>query len=300
VFLLNATQQTLLLAFIAPAMLAIGLKSSPGELRDFLHSKVLLRNALVVNFLLVPAVGFAIGLLWPLDQSTARALMLLACAPGGVSALQFTTKVKGKLAIAGSVFVALVVVSLLVTPALVWLAAPAEVNLAIPYGRIVATVLVLLVVPLGLGLALGQLATRAAQLLAKVLTLVSLVSFVAFAINTGSTRQEALAQVGLSGMLAFLLFFAISLGLGWYMGGNDGPVRRILATATSMRNTAFCLTIAESTAPNSPIIIPLVAFSYLMLVPNSVYAIGGLIMDKAKDRRARRRQPPHGEPPRAA
>ena len=60
-----------------------------------LGSKGLLLRSLLANFVAVPIVGIVLARTLPLKPEAATALLLLACTPGGISALQFTTKIKG-------------------------------------------------------------------------------------------------------------------------------------------------------------------------------------------------------------
>ena len=71
-------------------------------------------------------------------------------------------------------------------------------------------------------------------------------------------------------MLALILG---SMTIGWLMGGPKRENRRILATGTSMRNVALCAVIALESFPGTKVDLGLVAFSALMVTPNSILGL---------------------------
>jgi BASS family bile acid:Na+ symporter len=64
-----------------------------------------------------------------------------------------------------------------------------------------------------------------------------------------------------------------SMIIGWFLGGPQRENRRILATATSMRNVGLCAVIAIESFPGTKVDIGIVAFSALMVTPNSFLAL---------------------------
>jgi BASS family bile acid:Na+ symporter len=56
------------------------------------------------------------------------------------------------------------------------------------------------------------------------------------------------------------------------MGGPAKETRPVLATVTGMRHVGLCLLIALNTFPDPAVQAPLVAFSALMVPPNTLFA----------------------------
>src|SRR5262245_17707984 len=94
--LLSGPQKLLIVAFLVATMLSIGLSTGLDDLRALFASRAFVLRALVTNLVIVPLIGIGIALLLPIPQDATRALVLLACVPGGLSAAQFTTKVAGE------------------------------------------------------------------------------------------------------------------------------------------------------------------------------------------------------------
>jgi bile acid:Na+ symporter, BASS family len=123
-FLLDTAEKILALAFLVASMLSIGTQTGMSELRLLIASKGFLARTLLVNFLIVPALGVAIAGLLHLEPVVAGAIILLACTPGGLSAIQFIGKVKGNAHVAGALLCLLSFLALFVSPLLLYLVLP--------------------------------------------------------------------------------------------------------------------------------------------------------------------------------
>jgi predicted Na+-dependent transporter len=283
VFLLSGPEKLLAVTFLVTTLLSVGLRTGVAEVRALLASRALLTRMLLANFVVVPLLGFAIARSFALPPPTTGALLLLACIPGGLSAMQFTSKVKGEEALAGAMLVVLNLLALAVSPLIVRLAEPAGVDLALPYG-LLAFLAPWVLVPLGAGIATRELWPQTAAALAKVTGIVGVLAFVVFMTVTKSARKEALQSVGGPAVLAMALLIAGSMLAGWVLGGPTRESRQVSANATSMRNAALCLAMARG-AQTGDAVTPLVAFSLLMVPPNMLLMLAGSILTKRAARR---------------
>src|SRR5450631_696011 len=141
-FQLDTTGKILVLLFLVVAMLSVGMQTQVSDLRALLSSRSFFARLLLANFVIVPIVGVAIAHLLPLEPPVAAALVLLACTPGGLSALNFTTKVKGSEYLAGAAMCLLSLLALVVSPLMLKLVLPAHVELVVPYAKYLAFVLI--------------------------------------------------------------------------------------------------------------------------------------------------------------
>jgi BASS family bile acid:Na+ symporter len=285
-FLLNTTEKLLILLFFITTMLSIGMQTRVSDLRFLVASRGFLVRTLLANFLAAPIAGVAIALLLPLQPQVAGALVLLACTPGGLSAIQFTSKVKGHAHLAGATLFLLSLVAVFISPVILRLVLPGKVEIVMPHGRVLLFFVAYLLIPLLAGMFLIDRKPRIAAKLSKLMGLVGVVAFVAFMVVTGAARRVAAGEVGMVAVGAMLLFILVSLAVGWFMGGPTHEFRRILATSTSMRNAALCLAIVESSSPGHAVIVPLIAFSLLMVPPNMLFTVYHAIMEKRRAKRA--------------
>jgi BASS family bile acid:Na+ symporter len=258
----------LTLLFLITAMLSVGMQTTAGNLRSLLRSKGLLLRSLLANFVAVPIVGFVLARTLPFKPEAGVALLLLACTPGGISALQFTTKIRGAAVFAGSSAFLLSFLAVFLSPALLTLVLPGDISVGIPYGRALLFILVFLLLPLVAGTLVRSRRELLAEKLSKLCVIMSAVLFVVVTALIMGLRKEAMNAVGKEDLLYMLLFIIISMAVGWFMGGPAKETRPVLATVTGMRHAALCLLIALNTFPDPAVQSPLVAFSAVMIPPN--------------------------------
>jgi BASS family bile acid:Na+ symporter len=280
--MLDTLQWAILLSFLITTMAGIGLQVDLRDLTAMLQRKGLLLRSLLVNFAAVPALGWLATTLIPMTQTSADAILILACAPGGMSAIQFTSKRKDVLAFAGQTAFLLTALSIFISPLLMSLFLPADIPLVVPYARAFWFIVLFLLLPMGLGVLLRERADRLADRLFKPIALIGTLAFVAFVVLTLSARQAATAALGSGEVEAMLGFVVATMIAGWLGGGPDRETRQVLASASSMRNAALCLAIVADNLPNSGVEIPLVAFSALMIPPNLIFLIGTLVLNKRR------------------
>ena len=289
-FLLDTTEKILVLLFLVTTMLSIGMQTRVSDLRSLAATRGLLVRTLLANFVVVPIAGVAVVLFFPLQPHVAGALMLLACTPGGLSAIQFTRQVKGGAALAGAILGLLSLLAVFLSPLILKVVLPGNVQIAIPYGSALLSFLVFVLLPLLAGMFLLGKAPGAAAKLSRLLALVGLVAFVAFMVVTGGARKAAAGEIGMAAVGAMLLFIFVSMAVGWFMGGPSRDSRQILATSTSMRNAALCLAIVESSSPGHAVMVPLIAFSLLMVPTNMLFTMYHTIREKRKAKKESRSQ----------
>ena len=272
-FLLDTTEKLLITAFLVTTMLGIGMQTRPEDLHSLMTSKDLLVRTILSNFLMVPIAGAAIISFLPLQRPVAGALLLLACTPGGISSLQFTSRAKGSAARAGAIPLLLSLLAVFISPWILQLALPGKVQVVIPYGRTLVFLMVFMALPSFAGMLMLNSMPRAAGKLAKPVGLAGIAAFVAFMVVSRSIRQTAAGEIGAVAVGAMLLLVLASMTIGWVIGGPTANGRRILASATSMRNAALCLAIVHSSAPGHAVLVPLIAFSLIMVPPNMLFTI---------------------------
>ncbi len=288
-FLLNTPARLLVLVFLITSMLSIGLQAGIADLRTLSSSRRALLRALAANFVMVPLAGIAIALLLPLGPGARGALVLLACTPGGVSALQFTSKVRGGTILAGAIPALLCVLAVPLSPAMLRLLLPAGENIQVAYGRTLGYIALVIVSPLIVGMLVHARAPLVAAKLSRAMALLSVVAFVAVMIVTKAMRKEALASIGATAIGAMGLFLMASMAIGWVLGGPAREGRWLLATATSMRNAALCLALAQNSPRGEALMAPLIAFSLLMVPPNMLLTVGNLLATRMSAAKAKAR-----------
>jgi predicted Na+-dependent transporter len=283
-FLLEKPEKILILIFLITSMMSIGMQTRISEIKSVIASKDFLIRTFLTNFVIVPIVGTIIVRIFPLSPPVESAILLLAFTPGGLSAIQFTSHVKGSAALSGAMVFFLSLLAIFVSPLMLYLVLPKDLTSTIPYGQALIFLLVYLLLPILIGMYILNKVPHIATKFSKLVGLVGVATFLAFMIITSSDRKEALGQIGITGVIAMLLFILVSMVIGWFMGGSSRDARQILATATSMRNAVLCVGIVQSSSPDNTVLVPLIAFSLLMVPPNMLFAIYSIVQSKRKTR----------------
>lgn len=278
--LLDTLPSILACAFLVTAMLSVGLQTTSGDLRSVLASKGFFLRCLLANFVAVPLVGIVLTRILPLKPEAAVALLILACTPGGISALQFTTRLKGVAFFAGISAILLSLVAVFLSPALLALLRPAALPVAIPYGMAALVIVGFHLLPLLAGVLLRSRQELLAVKLSKVCAILSLVFFVVVLGLLMKMRKEAMNAVGMEAILYMLLFILISMAVGWLLGGPAKATRGVLATVTGMRHAGLCLLIALHAFPDPAVQSYLLAFSALMIPPNMLLTVYLLVSSR--------------------
>jgi len=284
--LVSTKEMVMLVVFFVASMMSIGMQTRVADMASAAAERRYLSRALLANFVVLPFVGLAITLLLPLSPPVAGAILLLACTPGGLSAIQFTGQVGKTSSLAAGVLFLLSFLAVFVSPLILKFVLPGDVQLVIPFGQALWFLLAFLVLPLMVGMLLLAKLPAVAEKLAKPLLLAGVISFVAWMVTSGTWRKEAVAEIGGGGVAAILLLIFVSMTIGWFMGGPNHDERQILATSTSMRNAALCFGIVQATQPGHPVEVPLIAFSMLMVFPNMVFTVYHAVQAKRKAKKA--------------
>jgi len=69
-------------------MLGIGLQVKAGDVLAVFRSRSLMIRSFLANFLITPLFGLLLVRFIPMETEVAASFLLLACAPGGLSAVQ--------------------------------------------------------------------------------------------------------------------------------------------------------------------------------------------------------------------
>jgi BASS family bile acid:Na+ symporter len=279
---MDPISRVLFYVFIVASMLGIGLQVNWRDIGLALRRKSEFVWLLLANFVAIPILGLIFVRIFPMAREVAIAFVLLACAPGGISALQFTTKHKDELALAGGTAFSLTFLSILISPLLMTLFLPQDLPIAVPYARAALFVVVFLLLPLVVGIFIHQNAARLAGILAKPISLLGVLAFVAVVVLTMALKREAKSYITGGTTLFILLFIICSIVIGWIMGGPNRESRGVIATASSMRNIALCIAIATRSFPEMNVVFPLIAFAAYMIPANLIFTILSKVARKKK------------------
>jgi BASS family bile acid:Na+ symporter len=287
-YLMDTLTRTFFYVFLVGSMLGLGMKVRRDEILAILKKREWLLRIFVANFLIIPALGVLAARTIHMKPENALALILLACAPGGLSALQFLTKTKDPeaLAAAGGTAFFLTLLSILVSPALIAVSLPQRMSVAAPYGGAILLLAVFMLLPLVLGTLIHDMAKTTARKLAGPVSLIGTLAFVGIIIKTLALSKQVKAEVGQPALAGIILFILVSMLIGWILGGPTRETRPLLATASSMRNVALGLAIAVRSFPDAGVVTPLLAFASIMVPANLLLTLFSNMAQKRQAKKA--------------
>jgi BASS family bile acid:Na+ symporter len=262
--------------------LSIGLEITRREVVGLLRDKGLLLRALAANIVLVPLLGVILVWIFPMPRDFEIAFLLLAAAPGAPSAIKYTRNEREDAPFAAGLAMLLICAAIVFMPVLVQIILPLETRVTIPYDQIAAVLVLYVIFPGAIGVTLQRWGEESAMI-GRVSLMSARLFFAAWMVITFFEQSKATHRMGVRTLAAMLCLIAGSMILGWLMGGPKHENRRILASATSMRNVALCAAIALRSFPGTDVDVALVAFSSMMATPASTL----VFYENYKKRRAK-------------
>ena len=280
---MDPTSKAFAMVFLVATMLGIGMKVTAADLASTVRNRGWMARMLAANFLLIPSLGLLLAVVIPMRMDVKIGFLLVAVAPGGLNAIQFTSKTNAGLCYAVAALLILSFLSILVSPLVAAAVIPVQTPLVLSYEKIASWLLLGVVLPLLAGLAMHHGCPRIAGRLAKPFAAIGTVAFFIVVLLLLERRRQAQAVMTASELASMLVFVLGSMGIGWVLGGPGREMRRILATGSSMRNAGMGFLIATNSFPNSNVVEAVIAFSTLMIPLNMLLTVYGLV----RDRRAR-------------
>lgn len=252
------------LVFVVSSLLATGLGLTLREILAPLRVPRLILLSLAANFVLAPLVAYLLTVVIPLSHSHAAGLLLLGAAAGAPFLPKLADLAGGNLGFSVALMTLLVVVSTAFLP----LALPVLVpGLQANPWNIAGPLVVLMLLPLGIGLAINaRSASWSARLRFFLKPIVTMSLIVLIVLLIGLNFGALLGTLGSGAVLAALLFVGVTFALGYALGGPDAGNRRVLALGTSQRNIAAALVTATSSSADPEVVVMLLVVTLVGLI----------------------------------
>jgi BASS family bile acid:Na+ symporter len=262
-----------------------GLDVNLERLIAVLKNVSLLVRALLANFVIVPLLGVLIAKLFRLPPLVASGFLLMAIAPGVPFVLLGVRKKGGRLGLAVELAVLLPLISLVTVPLTAELVLPTQISGELPLGQFVVTLLLFQVLPLLIGIVVGDRAPSIAPRLARISQLVFFATILVVLILLAPKFANSVALVyGSHGMLAILCLTLLSMATGWLLGGPAHEDQRILGIGTTLRNIGLCLVISTANFREPLLTATVLTYLLIQIIISSIF--GRIFMQRAKQEAA--------------
>ena len=270
-FLLSNYIQIVIFLFLFTFLLSIALEKPRQEILTIMKSSLMGRS-LLANFILLPILGLILNWLFRLPPEISVGFLMVALAPGGILGLHFARLAKGNLAYAVGLIFLLSLLSIVITPMLIYLIFP---SIAAKDGFIVSLLgrLLFFIIPPFLAAQIIQRwLVSITTTVQKLSSYLSIVLFITLTVVTSKFKVLDTQALGWNGVAAIVVFIGISWFVGWQMGGPELENRKVLAITSSMRNVAICFLIVTSSEVNQDTQSTMFAFNVLLTPMNLVFA----------------------------
>lgn len=273
-------QEVSIAVLVVAMMLAIGLRTHPGEFVEVGRRPGALLAISFVNVVVVPALVVTLTTVLGLAPEITVGLLICAAAPGGPTGPLFAAEARGHLASAVIAMVSLSILSVVTAPAV--LALSLGVGATLETDAIVALVGPMMrtlggfqLLPLLAGMALRRVRPRLADRLAMPVSRIANVLLLAVIVGLLVTKGRVLVDVGLVAVALAAAIVPACMALGLAV---PGPVaqRRSFAMVTAVRNISLALLLGASYFP-APLTDATILTSglFCMLLPFAIARIVG-------------------------
>jgi BASS family bile acid:Na+ symporter len=266
-------------ASIVLLVFALGLRATFADatsfFRGFLRPPHRLMRAVLVMYLIVPAVAVAVALAVDLSKPVRAALVAMAVAPIPPILPRKQLKLGGGSDYVFGLLVAMSIASVVMVPICVWL-------LGLAFGRdasfgpdaIAKLIGTTVLVPLLAGLTVAHFAPAVARRVAPTVAGLGNVLLVAGALPVLIGAWPALVSLAGGGTIpAMLAVIAFAIVAGHRLGGPAPDERATLALAAAMRHPGIALAIATLNVPEEPRI-PAAILLYMLTAMVATFVYG--------------------------
>ncbi len=266
---LDKIANLLVLILLIEMMMTSGLGVSWSDLAAVVKNGRLVAQAGLANYVLVPLITILLLNLLQAKPLVAVGFLLIAVCPGAPFAPPLTAMAKGNTPIAVGLMLILGASSAIVAPLLLTVLLPfvaRGADLKIDSIKIVTTLLMTQLLPLGIGLLVRSRRPQLAERLKKPASQFTAVLSVVVLVLIITLQYRTLADIswkGFAGICALLLLF---LAAGWVVGGRGREIRRAVGLTTAARNVGVALVIATASFPESDAVTAVILFAVFQTI----------------------------------
>ena len=245
----NLLYNVALVAALWATGVGLGLSSDVGRFVAPLRRRRILTTIIVLDVVAIPALVWALSHAFNLSADSATGLILVGIASGGPLGI-IACRIAGADARAAFSFVVILeTVNAVAIP--IWVALLLPPGVRVSPIQVFATLIILVLLPLVVGLGLrARYGPRVARLANPLATLSNvLVLFVIALVLVRDSRDVASAiSNGVAAVAAITILAA--LAAGWLLGGPERNSRAVVALVTGVRANALALAIARASFPS--------------------------------------------------
>jgi predicted Na+-dependent transporter len=252
-----------ILTFVLSSMTALGLSLTVDQIAGPLKNVGLVATALVANFVVAPAVAWAVANLFGLSDSLTLGLLLLGTAAGAPFLPKLAQIAKGDVPYSVGLMVLLMVVTIVYIPLVL---VPLVEGVEVSAWDIAQPLVYFMLIPLAVAL-LVRARYDDSKALAPHLNQISTVALalgVVLAVAIGLPNLiDAFGTGAFVGSIAFVVLLLLG---GYVLGGRQRATRVVTALGTAQRNISAALLIATTSFTDQPEVLVMVMVGAVLMM----------------------------------
>jgi bile acid:Na+ symporter, BASS family len=226
-------------------MFSMGLTLSTDDFKRALSMPWLIISGLVLQYSVMPLTALAIATYLQLDPALSIGLILVGTCPGGTASNVITYLAGGNVALSISLTSLSTMLAIILTPAITLLIADASIQ--VPAGKMLMTILYIVILPVTLGLMLKHFFAARIAALEHYLPLLAVAAIVLIIAIITALNVDQFQQLGSTVLLAVILHNAAGLLIGYGSArllGYEARECRTLAIEVGMQNSGLAVALA--------------------------------------------------------
>ena len=261
------TTEILVSGFVVLMMLNVGIDLTVEKIRAVFRSPKLLAIGLGLNYLVVPAIFYALIQVFQVDGMWAVGMLFVAAAPGGPVASVMVQNARGNLALAVSLIVVMNLLNTVLTPIGIWLmdAFPSSQDGQAVVLGMIQTILWFQVLPLAVAMGFRHNWPAQATKLQPSIERGSKVLLIIVAIGVIASEFQNLQHLPW-GLIALVnIVVPISLALAWFLTPGAAADKMAIALTSPYRSISVVLLLLAAWVRDGNALLAAMAYSGTMM-----------------------------------
>ena len=240
-----AAQQGLIVPLLGVVMFGMGMTLTTKDFAAVLRRPKVVGLGVGLQYLIMPLVGWMVGLALGLPPALLTGLVLVGACPGGTASNVVCYLARGDVALSITLTTCSTLIAIVTTPLLTWLYVGERVP--VPVAGMLWSIAKVVLAPVAVGVLVNRLVGHRLAPIQRLFPAISVAAIVVIIAIIVGLNQASLAALAWTVSFAVILHNAIGLGVGYSAArwlGWDRRTARTLAIEVGMQNSGLGVALA--------------------------------------------------------
>jgi BASS family bile acid:Na+ symporter len=237
--------KAIIIPLLAIIMFSMGLTLNLDDFKRAISMPKLIISGLVLQYSVMPLTALLIARIMQLDPALTIGMILVGSCPGGTASNVITYLARGNVALSISLTSLSTILAVVLTPAITLIIA--DTSIEVPAGKMLISILTMVILPVGLGLTLNQYFTKYIKIISPYLPLFAILAIVLIIAIITALNVNQFSQLGATVLFAVIAHNTIGLFIGYASArllGYPAKECRTLAIEVGMQNSGLAVALA--------------------------------------------------------